>query len=294
MLALGLRIAAAMLFATLLMLVKHAGESGVALPEIMFWRQAVPIPTILGYLALTRGLQRLRTRRIGTHARRAAVGMTNMVCNFGAAILLPLAVSTTLSFTTALFAVVLAAVWLREPVGIWRWTAVALGLAGVLVIAQPTGEAISAFGFTLGLVAAFLIAVINYQIWDLGQTEEPISSSFWFAAFGAPIAALTLPFFMTAHTTEQWLVLIGIGLIGTVAQFLLAASLQHGAVASVIVMDYTALIWATLYGWAIWDRLPPAMTWLGAPLIIAAGVVIAWRQYVLSKAPPPASGFELD
>ncbi|HEY0959687.1 MAG TPA: DMT family transporter [Novosphingobium sp.] len=294
MLALGLRIMAAMVFATLLMLVKYAGESGVSLPEIMFWRQAVPIPTILGYLALTGGLHRLRTKRLGTHARRAGVGMTNMVLNFGAAILLPLAESTTLGFSTPLFAVLIAAVWMRETVGPWRWTAVVLGFVGVAIIAQPGGEPISPLGATMGLIAAFLIAVINYQIRDLGRTEEPISSSFWFAAFGAPLAGLALPFFMTAHSGAQWLVLIGIGLCGTIAQFLLAASLRHGAVASVIVMDYTALIWATLYGWAIWDRLPPAMTWLGAPLIIAAGVTIAWRQHVLSKAPPPASSIELD
>lgn len=292
--ALTLRVASALLFATLLMLVKLAGESGVALPEIMFWRQAVSVPIILGWLWSTGGLARLRTRRLGSHARRAGIGMFNMIFNFGAAILLPLAESTTLGFTTPIFAVLLAATVMREPVGPWRWAAVALGFAGVLIIAQPGGAPISPLGTAAGLIAAFFIAVINYQIRDLGKTEEPISIVFYFAAFGAPMAALALPFVMTAHTPQQWLLLAGIGTVGTFAQLLLAASLRYGSVASIIVMDYTALIWATLYGWLIWDRIPPTATWLGAPLIVAAGLTIAWRERRLAKQPSPVSAMELD
>ena len=281
--ALGLRIVSALLFSTLLMLVKYAGESGIALPEIMFWRQAVSLPFVLGYLAMTHQLHRLRTQRLGSHARRAALGMTNMVFNFGATILLPLAEATVLGFTTPLFAVVLAALIWREHIGPYRWVAVALGFVGVLVIAQPSGAPISTLGTTLGLLAAFFIAVINYQIRDLGRTEEPITVAFYFAAFGAPMAALFLPFFITPHSLEQWLVLLAIGAVGATGQFMLAASLRYGAVASVIVMDYTMLIWATLYGWAIWDHLPPTTTWIGAPLIVAAGLVIAWREHRLGR-----------
>ena len=284
--ALGIRLISAFLFATLLMLVKYAGESGVALPEIMFWRQAVSVPVLLGYFALTGQLHRLRTKRVGSHARRAAMGMFNMIFNFGATILLPLAEATVLGFTTPLFAVVMAAVIWREHIGRYRWTAVALGFVGVLVIAQPGGAPISTLGAAMGLTAAFFIAVINYQIRDLSRTEEPITIIFYFAAFGAPMAGLFLPFYMTAHSLEQWLVLLAIGAIGALAQFMLAASLRYGAVASVIVMDYTMLIWATLYGWAFWDHLPPAATWFGAPLIVAAGLVIVWREHRLGRSRP--------
>lgn len=279
--ALGLRILSALSFATLLMLVKLAGESGVKLPEIMFWRQAVSLPILFGYLALTGGVHRLKTQRLAIHGRRAVLGMTNMIFNFGATILLPLAESTVLGFTSPLFAVVLAALVMREHIGKYRWLAVALGFAGVLIIAQPGGEPVSTLGIVLGLLCAFFITVINYQIRDLGRTEEPITIAFYFAAFGTPMAAIFLPFFITPHTAGQWLVLMGIGVSGTLGQVLLAASLRYGAVASVIVMDYTTLIWATLYGWLVWHQVPPAATWLGAPLIIAAGLLIAWREHKL-------------
>ena len=110
-------------FATLLMLVKYAGESGIALPEIMFWRQAVTVPVVLGWLWATGRLSELRTQRLAIHGRRAALGMTNMVFNFGSAILLPLALSTVLGFTAPLFAVLIAAFVLRQHIGPWRWTA---------------------------------------------------------------------------------------------------------------------------------------------------------------------------
>lgn len=283
--ALLLRILAALAAATLLALVKLAGESGVSLPEIMFWRQAIPVPLLLAWLWVSGGLHRLRTRRLGSHAKRAGIGMTNMVLNFSAVILLPLAESTALGFTTPLFAVVLAAVVWRQHIGPWRWTAVALGFAGVLVIARPGGETITPLGAAAALSAALLIAVINFQIRDLGRTEHPITTSFYFAAFGAPLAALALPFYMTPHTPAQWGLLIGVGVTGTLFQLLLTASLRYGAVASVIVMDYTSLVWATGYGWMLWDRFPPASTWLGAPLIIAAGLVIAWREHRLGRVP---------
>ena len=281
--ALLLRILAAFAGASLLALVKRASESGIALPEIMFWRQAIPVPLLLAYLWVSGGLDRLRTRRLGSHAKRAGLGMTNMVLNFGAVILLPLAESTALGFTTPLFAVVLAALVWRQHIGPWRWTAVALGFAGVIVIAHPGGAAIAPLGAAVALTAALLIAVINFQIRDLGRTEHPITTSFYFAAFGAPLAAVALPFYMTAHTPAQWGLLIGIGVTGTLFQLLLTASLRYGAVASVIVMDYTSLVWATGYGWLLWDRFPPASTWLGAPLIIAAGLVIIWREHHLAK-----------
>lgn len=278
MFGLLLRVGAVLAFSTLLMLVKLAGDNGIALPEVMFWRQVVTVPSLLLWLWWAGRMDLLRTRRPGAHFGRAAVGMTNMVFNFGAAMLLPLAVSTTIGFTTPLFAVLLAALVLREHVGPWRWTAVALGFAGVLVIAQPTGDVLPPLGVAAGLVAAFMIAVINYQIRDLGKTEHPLTTVFWFGVFGTAVTATVLPFFATAHTWEHYVLLFGIGAFGTAGQLFLTASLRHGAVASLVVIDYTALVWATIYGWAIWDRLPPAATWLGAPLIVGAGLVIAWRE----------------
>jgi len=282
------------MMATLTMLVKYASDIGIALPEIMFWRQAVTIPVLLAWLWLTSGLARLRTQRLRSHGIRAFTGMCGMLCGFGAATILPLAEATILSFTTPLFAVIVTAVILREHVGPWRWLSVLCGFVGVIIIAQPGSGAIPIFGALVGLVGAFLVSIISFQLRDLGRTEEPIQITFWFAMFGAPLMGLFLPFFMTPHTPWQLAVLITLGLVGTIAQMLLSASLRYGAVASVIIMDYTALIWSTFYGWLVWDRLPSFAMWLGAPLIIAAGIIIIWRERRLARQPSPTTTLEVD
>lgn len=288
-LALFLRLVAIAVLSTLVMLVKYTAESGVAFAEILFWRQFPTVFLLLGWLGLRGELQRLRTKRLPIHARRAILGMTGMFFTFGAPILLPLAEATTLGFTTPIFAVILSALVLREKVGPVRWLAVALGFTGVLVIAQPGQSHIPPFGAFVGLGAGFMVALISIQIRDLGRTEESISIVFWFAAISSPLLALGLPFVMTPHTPWQWFLLASCGVLGCVGQLLLTAALRFGQVATVIVMDYTALVWATLYGWLVWEQLPPAATWLGAPLIIAAGAVIAWREHRLNQRTPPAT-----
>lgn len=288
-LALFLRLLAIAVLSTLIMLVKYTAESGVAFAEILFWRQFPTVFLLLGWLGLRGELQRLRTRRLPIHARRAILGMTGMFFTFGAPILLPLAEATTLGFTTPIFAVILSALVLREKVGPYRWLAVVLGFTGVLVIAQPGQSHIAPFGAFVGLGAGFMVALISIQIRDLGRTEESISIVFWFAAISSPLLALGLPFVMTPHTPWQWFLLLACGILGCIGQLLLTAALRFGQVATVIVMDYTALVWATLYGWLMWEQLPPAATWLGAPLIIAAGAVIAWREHRLNQRTPPAT-----
>lgn len=277
--ALGLRLASALVLATLFMLVKYTVETGVAFAEVLFWRQFPTVLLIPAWLALSGQIARLKTRRLPIHARRAVLGTIGMGFTFGAPLLLPLAESTALGFTSAIFAVILSALVLKERVGPVRWLAVALGFAGVLIITQPWHSVLPPLGAAVGLGAGFMVALISIQVRDLARTDEALSIVFWFAALSSPVLLIGALLTGTAHSAWQWLLLLGCGLLGCLGQLLLTAALRFGQVASVIVMDYSSIIWAALYGWLIWGDLPAAATWLGAPAIIAAGVVIAWREY---------------
>ena len=262
---------------------KYAAQTGVKLPEIMFWRQAICLLLLLGYLLATRRLGSLRTARMGSHAVRAGMGSTGLFLNFAAAILLPLAEATTLNFTAPLFAVVIAVLVLRDHVGIWRWLAVASGFAGVLVIVQPGHLTLPLIGSAAGLGSALFNAMSSFQIRDLTRTEQPVTVVFYFALFGTLLLSCGLPFFITAHSLQQWALLIAIGICGTIGQLFMTAALRLGTVASVIVMDYSMIIWATLYGATFWHQMPGRSTWLGTPLVVAAGLVIAWREHRNSR-----------
>lgn len=288
-LALGLRLTAAMTLSSMMMLVKLAGTHGIGLLEVMFWRQAIPTALILAWLALRRQVPRLATKRLGAHARRGAMGLTGMLFTLGAARMLPLAEATVLGFTAPIFATALAALVLKEPVGRIRWSAIALGFAGILVIAGPDRAAMPLPGFVVGIVAAFMVALISIQLRDLGRTEKPMVVVFWFSAFSTIALALTLPWTATAHPPVDWAMLGGIGVTGLVGQLALTAALRYGSVSSVIVMDYSNFGWATLWGWLVFTQLPPPTTWLGAPLVVAAGLVIVLREHRLARAKPVSS-----
>lgn len=281
--ALAIRVCAVACLSTMAMLVKLAGDRGVHLFEIMFWRHVATIPIIFGFLAITGGLANLRTHRFGAHLRRAFAGTFGMSLMFGAFLMLPLAEATALNFTVPLFATLLSMVMLREMVGPWRWFALAVGFSGVLVITQPGSGHIPMLGALVGLGAAFMMALLSILIKDLNRQDHPLAIVFWFAALGSPITAISLPFVMTPHDATTWWLLLATGITGTAGQVLLTLALRFGQVSSVIVMDYTGLIWATLYGWLAWDHLPPTATWLGAPLIVGAGIIIVWREHVLHR-----------
>ncbi len=284
MLALGLRLLATVLFSIMLLLVKLTGERNIALPETLFFRQALPALGIFGWLVARGQLGRLRTKRPWIHARRALIGGTGMFLTLGVVRLLPLAEATILGFTTPMFAVILSAIFLKEKVGVWRWTAVILGLVGVLVIAGPETSSLPPFGVAVGIGAALMVALVTIQVRDLGRTEEPLTVVFYFSAFSAPVLALGLIGQNLNHDAIGWAMLGGIGLTGLFAQIAMTASLRFGSVASVMVVDYIQLAWATMWGWLIFNLLPPPTTWLGAPVIIGASLLIAWREHLLARA----------
>jgi len=281
LLALGVRLVGAMALATMLMMVKLASERGLALPEAIFWRQLVPTLLIYGWLAVRGRTGSLATRRFPVHLMRAVTGLAGMYLNLGVVLLLPLAEATTLAFTAPIFAVILAAFFLKERVGPIRWLAVLLGLAGVAIIAGPDRGAIPLAGLAVGLGAPFMVALISIQIRDLGRTELPLTIVFWFSALSIPFAAIPAWLAATPHDAGTWLLILGIGLTGTLGQIMLTSALRLGNVSSVIVMDYSQFGWAMLWGWLVFDQLPPTATWIGAPVIIAAGLIIVWREHRL-------------
>ena len=267
----------------MLLISRLTGDAGIPLPETLFWRQFLPALGIVAWLASRGEVRRLATDRFWIHARRALIGTIGMFMTLGVVRLLPLAEATILGFTSPLFAVVFATLFLRETVGPWRWGAVALGLLGVLVIVGTDQTNLPLPGVLVGLGAAFFVALVSVQLRDLGRTEEPLRIVFYFSALGALMLVPAEIFTGGSHTRWEWLLLLGIGLSGLLTQMLLTAALRYGRVASVTVMDYSQLIWSTLWGVLLFGQLPPATSWLGAPLIIAAGLIIAWREHKLHQ-----------
>ena len=279
----GLRLLTALLLAVMFALVKLASTRGVNLVETLFYRQCGSALCAVGLVAAGPGFKSLHSKRVGAHVGRMALGMVAMALNFVAMIMLPLAEATAIGFSVPIFSTVLAALVLGEPTGRWRWGAVAAGFIGVLLIVQPgTGE-VPLLGASVALAAALLTASVTIVIRRLGKTERATTTVFWFAASSLVPLAMAMPWFAGAHDLATWAILGGLALTGGLAQLTLTGALRLAPVALVMPMDYPSLIWAVLLGTWIFGELPTPWIWIGAPIIIASGLVIVWREHRLAR-----------
>ncbi len=279
LLGLGLRLLATALLATMTAMVKYAETRGAGLVETMFFRQAFAIPIVVAWIAAGPGLHTIATKRIGAHITRTAVGLTGMVFTFGTVLLLPLAEATTLQFTVPIFATILGALILKEPTGWHRWGAVLVGFLGVIIVAQPGSGHFPLAGTVVGLTSALMVAIVSILLRQIGKTESASTTVFWFSVLSMPPLGIAYLFNHQPHDLATFLLLISIGIVGGVGQLALTASVRFAPVSAVAPMDYSSLVWGVLYGWLIFGALPSPTTWIGAPIIIASGLYIVYREH---------------
>ncbi|MDQ4088087.1 MAG: DMT family transporter [Pseudomonadota bacterium] len=286
LLGIGLRVGAATSFGIMAAMIKLGHEAGISTPEMVFYRFAFGLPPLLAWMALTRNFGAWRTQRPMLHVTRGALGLGTMTLAFLALAYLPLAEATTIGFVAPLFSVMLSALILGEAVGRYRWTAVAVGFAGVLMVMQPSGSHLPALGLGLALCSALGVAAVTITIRQMGRTEDPSTTVLWFTGFSMVATGLLLPFYAQPHGPEAWLILIGLGLAGGVGQLFLTSSLRFAPVPVVVPFDYVQLLWAVLLGWAIWETQPLPTTWAGAAVIVASGLFTVWREHKLGRDKP--------
>ena len=283
MLGISLRLLAMAALGVMFAFVKLAGEAGVHVTESLFWRQLAGLPVVIAWLWWNNNLSAIRTTHPEAHALRLVLGLSAMALNFWAMTLLAMAQATTISFATPIFATVFAALLLREKTGRYRWGAVLIGFFGVLIAVQPGGGAFESSGVLVGICGALLTAGVTIQLRRMSRTESTGATVFWFSLCSLAPLSIAMFFFAGSHDAATWGYIAGLSIAGAVAQILLTAALRHAPVAAILTMDYSGLIWSVLFGVVIFGSLPGASIWIGAPVIILAGIFIAWREHFLSK-----------
>ena len=283
-LGMGLRLISALSLALMFAGVKWVGQRGAGVVETLFYRQIGSVVCAATFVALGPGFASLRTRRFKAHALRMAIGVVAMLLNFAMVMLLPLAEATAIGFSVPIFATLLAAAVLGEPTGKWRWGAVIVGFIGVLVIVQPGSGHVSAYGGAVAIGAAVSTACATIAIRHLGATEAVATTVFWFGVTSLVPLGLAMPFVAHTHDASTFAAIAGLSLAGGIAQLALTGALRLAPVSLVMPMDYSSLLWATLLGMFIFNQEPSHWTWLGAPIVIGAGLVILWREHRLRIA----------
>ena len=282
----ALKLCAVVLFIAMSSLIKAASDH-VPPGQAVFFRSLFAIPVILAWLAMRGDLGTgLRAISPMGHVWRGVVGTTAMGLMFAGLGLLPLPEVTALSYTAPLLVVIFAAMFLNETVGMFRLGAVALGLAGVLIVLAPrlttlTGPAVQAaeaLGAVVVLMGATCAALAQIYIRKLVQTEQTSAIVFYFSLTSTILALLTLPFGWVIPSGAEALMLILAGLLGGTAQIFLTSSYRFADASVIAPFDYASMLLAIVIGYVVFDEVPTVQMLTGAALIIAAGIAIILRE----------------
>jgi drug/metabolite transporter (DMT)-like permease len=193
---------------------------------------------------------------------------------------------TAIGYAAPILTVVFAAMFLGEEVRLFRISAVALGMVGVLIVIYPrltvlTDDAAGfaqAFGAMVVLGGAVFAALAQVFVRKLVQAERTATIVFWFSVTATLLSLVTLPFGWVWPSPREAALLVGAGLMGGIGQILLTSSYREADASVIAPFDYASMIFALLIGWFIFDEAPTAMMLLGAALVVAAGIAIILRE----------------
>ncbi len=255
---------------------KQIGILGYDPGQTVFLRYLFGLIPALLVIYFTRGAG-LRTKRPFAHILRGLLMAAALFFFFWALALMPLAEAIAVAFSAPLFITALSWPILGERVGPHRWGAVGVGFVGMLIIVQPGSDTFQSAAF-LVIVSAFVFALAVLYTRRIAATETNTAIFTYttvvaFVAF-APMAALT---WQTPQVSELWLFAV-LGFVGGAAHFLVIVAYRLVPAAINATFEYTALVWGSLWGWLIWQEKPEVEVWIGAPIIIAAGLYITYRE----------------
>ena len=262
-------------FSLMVAMIKVAGER-LPVTQILFIRQMgmaimlapVLIKTFPG--SLKSGQRHLKFLRI-------FLALNAMLFGFTAVINMPMADATAIAFAKSFFVTIFAVLFLKETVGLYRWSAVAVGFLGVLVMLRPGAEGYSIYGLMAvgGAACAGMVMVI---IRKLSRTDPP-STILAYQAIGVGLI-MAVPAYIQwiPPTSTEWALLAAIGFVSYFAQKANIYAYSYGEASMLASLDYVRLIYATLFGWILFSELPSISTWVGAAIIVLASIYTVHRE----------------
>jgi drug/metabolite transporter (DMT)-like permease len=245
------------------------------------------LPLVSAWVILSGGLRGLWRVRWSLHLLRGVLAIL-MLSTFAYAVSrMPLAGVYTLFFVAPLMITALSVPMLGEKVGPRRWTAIVVGLLGVLVVLRPTGDGLLGWAGLAVLVAAAGYALSAILVRILHRTDSTQSMVFWMLLMTAVGAtALALPAWVPLRADDAWVIAVvgGAGFLGQVA---VTEAFRSGEASVVAPFEYSALAWGLGLDWLVWQVLPDGWTWVGAGIIVASGLYLIRRERVHLEAEHP-------
>lgn len=259
--------------------------------QIVFYRSLFAVFPILALLVWRGELAAgLRTSRPGGHIIRGVIGVVSMWLGFVGLTRLPLPEQITLNYAQPLMVVVFGALFLKETVRFYRWSAVIAGFIGVIIVAWPKLTLLSSpqglesdqlIGVLSVLAGAVVSGVVMLQIRQLVVTERSATIVLWFSVIAALCGLATLPFGWTPLDRMQLACLVIAGFAGGIGQILMTEAYREGDVSIIAPFEYTSMILGIVIGYFVFGDMPTVYTLVGGAIVVAAGIFIILREHRL-------------
>jgi Predicted permeases len=281
----AMKIASTAFFAVMMALVKMVAER-MPLGEVVFARSFLGVIPVLVWLAMRGEVAAAwRTRRPFSHVMRAVAGTISMFFWFGSLARLPLPDATAINYAAPLITTALAALLLGEVVRAYRWSAVAVGFLGVVVVLSPHLSGLTklsgdtgTIGAAMALGSAFFAALAMISIRRMSGTEHPGAIVFYFMMSASVMALATVPFGWVMPTPTEWGLLVAIGLLGGLGQVFLTLSYRYAEASVIAPFDYSSMLFVLILGFVLFGEVPTLAVLVGAAIVIGAGVFVIWRE----------------
>ena len=248
--------------------------------EVAFFRTIFVLLIFLPFV-VKNGFKTLKPNNIKLQSYRAIIGSVAMLCMFYGLSITELAKATALMFTVPIFATILAIIFLKEVVGIRRWSAMFIGFFGALIVLRPDIEL--GFGPLLILCGSLMWSSSVLMAKKLTQTDSTLSITFWQAAGLIPATFILATQVWQWPNLNQLFMFLLIAIAGTLTHWFLNEALKRAEISALLPLDYLRLIWSVSLGFIFFNEIPPAGLWLGAALILGASTYIGVRQVKKKK-----------
>ena len=259
---------------------------GYPVAQIVALRSWFGLPLLCLFGLREGGLRALRTRRPLVHFGRYLLVLALSFSFFWALSQMKLVDAISITFAAPIFITALSVPLLKESVGAHRWAAIGIGFCGVLVMLRP-GMGVFQWAALVVIGSAVVYALLMITTRAFKSTEST-ASLMLYPQLGMTLTGIIIaPFFWVTPSLGDLGLFALAGLFGSIGVMCLTHAFRLGPAAVISPFEYSALIWATLLGFLLWDELPDTLTLVGAAIVIASGLYIVYRETVVTGRARP-------
>jgi drug/metabolite transporter (DMT)-like permease len=239
---------------------------------IVFFRNFFAMMILLPWM-LHRGMDVLNWQQVRLHFLRSISGLGAMYCFFYTIAHIPLAEASLLKLTMPFFLPVLSIFWLAEAVSLRVIWAIIIGFIGVAIILKPGTITFSSVSL-IALLGGLLAAIATSTIRRMSAVDSSLNIVFYFSVIGSVFSAIPLFWSGFMLTYPAFILLFTIAIFATIAQLVMTYAYQIAPAARIGPFSYVSVIFATSFGWWFWREQVDYWFFMGASLIIFAGILL--------------------